>query len=379
MKSSIHRRAFVLSLVTVCLYAAFPSGAGPVSPGPFGPASANLSNRYGAWRVGTSLGFVGSGDLRGHTLSMDALAVETVDGVACLKVRVRPSLDAEQLLWLAQDSKGDVWQLRMHDGLTGETHGEDVLYIPAAPRVGEEYRLWDISYDTVYRVISTSATVTVPAGTFSDCLVLHADDFGDVEEWSLAPGIGLVRVVFSGFENGRLELNRFSGVGEGEGPGTHVVRGMVREGSASGAGVVGATVVLSRPEESLSATTDGAGSFEFPAVSAGTHTLRVTHECFESLPDQVAMVSESLLLPTIVAQRTMTPPPRLEASRDPDGNIRLEWSVDACAPEYRVQSATRVEGPYQAVETSVNAVGLVRTAGVAGGEAARYFRLTSGE
>ncbi|MBX3745852.1 MAG: carboxypeptidase regulatory-like domain-containing protein [Verrucomicrobiae bacterium] len=343
----------------------------------FGPNSAMLTHPYGAWRVGTSLTFTGFGDARGIGLSMEALAVETVDGVACLKARSRRSIDADQLSWLAQDTDGNVWQLRTHDGLTGEYHEADVLYLPANPRVGERYFLWDPYFESEYTVISTTATVTTPAGTFQNCLVLRLDDFGDVEEWHLAPGIGPVRLAFSGFENGGWELSRFSGVDPGPAPSRFEVRGTVRTGGVSGTPGVGVTITLTGPgDTTLELSTDGEGGFAFTNLTAGTYTLHVRSDCHEPVPDRVLEVPAVSSLPEVLLIPKPVEVPTIEWVRTGEG-VRLRWPASVCGPGFVTESATQVSGPFNPVAREAVLEGAMMSVELPGTSEAVFFRLRS--
>jgi len=183
----------------------------------FDENSANIQNRYMVWESGMRLSLHGFGGITGVTQDFTIGPVETVDGIATLKLVTDRSNDFPQQFWLAQDTAGNVWQLRNIDGLTGETHEEDVLYIPANPQVGDVYDLFDITFDSKYEVISTTASVETPLETFENCLYLHTEEEGNIEETWIAPFLGIVKTQVQGGAGG-FELTSVQGFTEPASP-----------------------------------------------------------------------------------------------------------------------------------------------------------------
>ena len=74
------------------------------------------------------------------------------------------------------------------------------VLLPARPKVGDKFQSENVSGVTVEddEVISTSETITVPAGTFHGCLkVKEKSSDGDTEYKYYAPGVGCIEEVES--------------------------------------------------------------------------------------------------------------------------------------------------------------------------------------
>ena len=127
-----------------------------------------LTNPYIPWEVGVRLDYTGCGDATGISLSFEVLAQEQVNGINCLKVITRKSIDADQLTWLAEDTDGTVWQVRSLDTLTAQACDQRVLYMRASPALNQAHSLCDCYFDTQYTVTSLNATVTTPLRVFTD-------------------------------------------------------------------------------------------------------------------------------------------------------------------------------------------------------------------
>jgi hypothetical protein len=114
--------------------------------------------------------------------------------------------------YFAQDDAGNVYYLGEdvdtykdgkisgHSGawLLGKDTPTPGVLLPAHPKVGDKFRSEDVLNITVEEdeVVSVSETVTVPAGTFHDCVKIRekAAD-GDVEFKFYAPGVGCIKEV----------------------------------------------------------------------------------------------------------------------------------------------------------------------------------------
>ena len=117
--------------------------------------------------------------------------------------------------YFAQDDEGNVYYLgedvdeykngkvASHDGawmLGKDTQTPGVL-LPAHPKVGDKFKSEDVSkkISETDVIISLSETVTVPAGTYKNCLKIAEHPVGeDVEFKYYAPGVGVVREVPAG-------------------------------------------------------------------------------------------------------------------------------------------------------------------------------------
>ncbi len=116
--------------------------------------------------------------------------------------------------YFAQDDAGNVYYLgedvdQYKDGkvsghsggwLLGKETQTPGLLMPAHPKVGDQFRSEDVPKITteVDKVVSVTETVTVPAGTYQNCVKIeeHASD-GATEYKYYAPGIGCIKEVDS--------------------------------------------------------------------------------------------------------------------------------------------------------------------------------------
>lgn len=152
----------------------------------------------------------------------------TVAGVTVLVVEVKDFEDGEltELTedYYAQHSSGDVYYLGErvdeyedgevtgHEGqwLAGEDGAQPGVFMPAAPTVGAEFKQENapgVAEDRT-TVVEAGLTVTVPAGTFTDCIKTEdVDPIGDVTEFKYyCASVGLVK---EEYEGGSLELVTF--------------------------------------------------------------------------------------------------------------------------------------------------------------------------
>ena len=139
---------------------------------------------------------------------------KTIMGVKCVVVHDTVSLDGklveDTLDWYAQDKEGAVWYFGeatkefksggrvITDGSwEGGVNGQPGIMMPANPKPGEPYRqeYSPNNAEDMGQVVATDETVTVPAGTFKNCV--------KTKDWSLlesghenkwfAKGVGVVR------------------------------------------------------------------------------------------------------------------------------------------------------------------------------------------
>jgi hypothetical protein len=123
--------------------------------------------------------------------------------------------------YFAQDDDGIVYYLGedvdeykggrivSHGGawLWGKDTPHPGVLMPAHPRVGDRFQAEDVPHVTREKdeVVSVSETVTVPAGTYTNCVkIKEQTSDGDTEYKFYAPGVGCVREVES---DGELVLN----------------------------------------------------------------------------------------------------------------------------------------------------------------------------
>jgi hypothetical protein len=131
--------------------------------------------------------------------------------------------------WYAQDRQGNVWYLgedtkEYENGAVVSTKGsweagvkgaQPGIIMKARPKPGGPYRqeYFKGQAEDYAQVLSTQASVTVPAGTYRD--VVKTKDFTPLEPKLLehkyyAPGVGVVREVTVKGGSGRVELVEFT-------------------------------------------------------------------------------------------------------------------------------------------------------------------------
>lgn len=136
--------------------------------------------------------------------------------VEALVVQDRATMDGqlEEVAtdYFAQDDNGTVYYLGeevdeykdgkvvSHEGswMTGKDTEVPGVLMPAAPKIGDKFRSEDVSQTIgeIDEIVALAETVTVPAGTFKDCLKMKetlAD--GKIEIKYYAKGIGAIREV----------------------------------------------------------------------------------------------------------------------------------------------------------------------------------------
>ena len=136
----------------------------------------------------------------------------TLEGVSCVPVLQEVYLDGEltevTTEWFAQDAQGNVWKfgewssefdegewVRTDDSwLAGENGARPWLILAAVPEVGDRYVGNAADGQDQLVVLAVDASITVPAGSFDNCLHLHEnpDDPDDSDIILIGPGAGLV-------------------------------------------------------------------------------------------------------------------------------------------------------------------------------------------
>ncbi len=240
----------------------------------FGENSAEIQNRYMFWTEGLILNYSGYGPINDVTVKTTVGGVEMVDGIACRKVVTDRSNDRIQHYWLAQDTLGNVWQLRNLDELTNEFHEEDVLYMPTFPQRFERYDLWDITYASNYLVGGTTARVVTPVQTYENCVQFNTDADGIGEFETFAPLVGLVESEIATSPRGGFRLSSIENFNPPEEP--FVSRQPISQNIVYGTGTtLSFHVVSEKPgiyqwyvgesgDTSVSITGKTSGTFETP-------------------------------------------------------------------------------------------------------------------
>ncbi len=236
------RTAAILALLllsTACDDATSPGDA--TSPSPADTAldvsrfSPTVDHPYVAFAAVSSAVFEGEEVDEGETIALrvESTVREETTTVAGIEVTIVDVLDHEdgELVertedYYAQHTSGDVYYLgervdEIEDGevvghggqwLAGEDGNRPGLFMPADPRVGavfEQEQAPGVAEDRS-EVVAVGVTVTVPAGTFEDCIETEDLDpiDGVTERKVYCPDVGLVQEQFPG--GGSLDLVEFS-------------------------------------------------------------------------------------------------------------------------------------------------------------------------
>ena len=203
----------------------------------FDETSADVDNRFMPLRPGSRLAFKGS-DKRGKGRSSHRVEIivtdltRVIDGVNTTVVWERDfvgdTLDEAELAYFAQDKVGNVWHLgeysEVYDdgelvGATGFLKGylpgaRAGIIVPADPTTGtpsysEGYGPPPINWNDRGRVVATGRTTRVPAGKYTDVVVIEEYNESELTEFQLkyyAPGVGNVRVGWRGQDESQETL-----------------------------------------------------------------------------------------------------------------------------------------------------------------------------
>ncbi len=191
---------------------------------------AAITNPYLPLTPGTTFIYEGEDDGENERVEV-YVTYETKEilGVICTVVRDRVWIDGELEEdtddWFAQDTDGNVWYFgedskEIANGVVVSTEGsweagvdgaQPGIIMKGDPQIGDSYRqeYYFGEAEDMARVVSLSESVSVPAGSYSSCLMTR--------EWSLlesgvaenkyyAPGVGVVLEVKVEGGEGRIEL-----------------------------------------------------------------------------------------------------------------------------------------------------------------------------
>jgi hypothetical protein len=189
-----------------------------IDPADF-PTSTTVDNPYFPLVPGTTYRYIATTD-EGTEEIVVTVTNETKEimGVTCVVVRDTVTVDGELVEdtfdWYAQDKYGNVWYFgeeskQYEDGdlvslegswKAGVDGAQPGIIMEADPVVGDLYRqeFAPGEAEDMGEVLALGETVTVPAGTFTDCL--KTKDFTPmepevVEHKYYAPGVGVVKEV----------------------------------------------------------------------------------------------------------------------------------------------------------------------------------------
>lgn len=234
MMEALVKRAIAAVVISVMVGAT--CGSDPTGPAyePILPDAwaAAVDNPFFPLVPGTSLRFEGETDEGTEVILIDVLAsTRTVNGVTAAEVRDRVFVDGElveeTLDWYAQDVDGNVWYVgedsrEIEDGAVVSTEGSwewgvdgalpgIIMWADPAAHIGDDYRqeFYEDEAEDWGRVVETGVSVTVPAGTFANCVVTeewNGLEPGTLESKHYCPQVGFVLEIKLDGGNERVEL-----------------------------------------------------------------------------------------------------------------------------------------------------------------------------
>jgi hypothetical protein len=199
----------VTAIRTLAAFALVASGLAATAP----RAQAHYENTYFPLHVGNDWTYTdGRGGVNEITATVDAWWASPTNGQLWFRLKGYNGSET----WVRQTSTGRVyeWRTRPWYRLQARAGSQWTM------RVGAQDAI-PCSDDARVTVVSRSETVTVPAGTFNDCIHLsfrtHCFDAGLTDEW-FARGVGLVKRVqqsFMGPRENNLKRATISGRSSG--------------------------------------------------------------------------------------------------------------------------------------------------------------------
>jgi len=240
--SRMHCLGFALAVLTGCgsdgggLPVSHGKGPAPYDPGvAYAPVvtpaqlTATVSNRLFPVPVGARWVYEGGGERIEVTVNASAKQIWGAPVVEVHDQAIVAGAVAEDTLdWYAQDGAGNVWYMgedtrTLQNGQVTSTAGSWTAGVQgalpgvimlASPQPGDVYRQEYLvgEAEDLGEVVSLGKSVTVRAGTFTNCVVTR--DLSVIEPVSelktYCPGVGLVLVEE---EDARIELIEYSGLG----------------------------------------------------------------------------------------------------------------------------------------------------------------------
>lgn len=180
-----------------------------ISAQTFDQNSATLTNAYLPMKAGDKLSYKSYGLPIAINAYLEGTNQETIDQVACLKVKESTTFDANLITyyWLAEDITGNIWILQYYDKESNDLryYGRNnaKLVMPSEVIVGST--LWTDS-DPTETVVATGVTVPqlrTGLGPYYSCIKSKTDyGDGDIDFQYYAPGVGMVKIEFN--DNGEI-------------------------------------------------------------------------------------------------------------------------------------------------------------------------------
>jgi len=160
--------------------------------------SATLKHRYFPMREGDKLFYRSYGLPFVIEFYKEALSVEVIDSVNCLKIY---SSAIDTYFWMAEDIAGNIWLLKKFDSEYNVTtfYGKENAKLIYPKTLGVGATLWqNVSGHLQQTVIGTDVTVpmlTTGLGPYSNCVkAVENWGGGDLDYHYYAPNVGNVKV-----------------------------------------------------------------------------------------------------------------------------------------------------------------------------------------
>ena len=179
----------------------------------FGPNSAKITNRYYPATVGGWSYMLGAGNWAGRVTYINVVGVEeisgaqiglqTINNVKCLKVNMIMTKQNDEddfiTIWMAQDTEGNVWFLKIYIFPDNETHLLGTLFesmfMPAVPTIGDSASITIPENATNYcEVVAIDIPITINFVSYTSCIktnCIHNSTPDEVEYY--CPDVGEVR------------------------------------------------------------------------------------------------------------------------------------------------------------------------------------------
>ena len=163
----------------------------------FDSNSANITNRYFPVQEGNRFEYIGYGNAAGETETWQYLGTEFVESVNCLKLEIGDATG-----WLAQDTDGNVWFLKIidEDGVFTLGSGISNPWISAEPKVGDRLsHIFPESAGTYAEVTEIGVVVNLNTGLgpYENCIEITDYFDYEIEEFEYyCHGIGLVKSIY---------------------------------------------------------------------------------------------------------------------------------------------------------------------------------------
>ena len=200
-----------LFLMAVAIAVMFPMTTSAVD---FGPNSSEITNPYFPVKVGAWSHQAGAGSWTGRITYAHAIGVETISGavienevfndVDCLKFNlIQTNLQKPDLLltlWIAQDTDGNVWVMKIQSPALGLNHLLGTVFfsqfMPAVPAVGAPAAITVPETAKDYcQVVEVDVPLDTTFASYEDCIKVHcfheSPDATEVNYY--CPNIGLTR------------------------------------------------------------------------------------------------------------------------------------------------------------------------------------------